>query len=420
MKREVVITGLGVVSPIGIGRDAFWAALDAGQSGIREVPALAQSRDVPLRLAGMFTDFDAKQYVQPRKTIKVMCREIQAAYAAAMIAMQDASLVKDQFDPQRMGVVLGSEMFYGDMDELLDSYRHSMHDGVFDAGDWTPNAMKDLFPLWMLKYLPNMPACHIGIVNDARGPNNTIVQGGTSSLLAIHEAAMVIERGQADVMLSGGSGARVTFSGALFRGWKHLSLWQGEPAEALKPFDRRRDGGLYGEGDAVLVLESREHAEARGAKILARIAGFASRNEPGTRGYTITGKAIRSSISAALKSANMTPADIGHVNANAGGLLVADKIEAQAIHAEMGDVPVTAPKSFFGDLGASSGAVEMLASVLALQHGRVPRTLNYQEADPECPVNVIRDESLAVDKKVALVLSQNDFGGAAAMVIAAE
>lgn len=420
MKREVVITGLGVVSPIGIGRDAFWAALDAGQSGIREVPALAQARDVPLRLAGMFTDFDAKQYVQPRKTIKVMCREIQAAYAAAMIAMQDASLVKDQFDPMRMGVVLGSEMFYGDMDELLDSYRHSMHNGVFDAGDWTPNAMKDLFPLWMLKYLPNMPACHIGIVNDARGPNNTIVQGGTSSLLAIHEAAMVIERGQADVMLSGGSGARVTFSGALFRGWKHLSLWQGEPAEALKPFDRRRDGGLYGEGDAVLVLESREHAVARGAKILARIAGFASRNEPGTRGYTITGKAIRSSISAALKSASMTPADIGHVNANAGGLLVADKIEAQAIHAEMGDVPVTAPKSFFGDLGASSGAVEMLASVLALQHGRVPRTLNYQEADPECPVNVIRNESLTVEKKVALVLSQNDFGGAAAMVIAAE
>lgn len=420
MKREVVITGLGVVSPIGIGRDAFWAALDAGQSGIREVPALAQSRDVPLRLAGMFTDFDAKQYVQPRKTIKVMCREIQAAYAAAMIAMQDASLVKDQFDPQRIGVVLGSEMFYGDMDELLDSYRHSMHEGVFDAGDWTPNAMKDLFPLWMLKYLPNMPACHIGIVNDARGPNNTIVQGGTSSLLAIHEAAMVIERGQADVMLSGGSGARVTFSGALFRGWKHLSLWQGEPAEALKPFDRRRDGGLYGEGDAVLVLESREHAEARGAKILARIAGFASRNEPGTRGYTITGKAIRSSIAAALKSANMTPADIGHVNASAGGLLVADKVEAQAIQAEVGDVPVTAPKSFFGDLGASSGAVEMLASVLALQHGRVPRTLNYQEADPECPVNVIRDESLAVEKKVALVLSQNEFGGAAAMVIATE
>lgn len=420
MKREVVITGLGMISPIGIGRDAFWAALDAGQSGIRVVPALAEARDVPIRLAGLFAEFDAKQYVQPRKTIKVMCREIQAAYAAAMIAMQDASLVKDQFDPQRMGVVLGSEMFYGDMEELLDTYRHSIHDGVFDAGDWTPNAMKDLFPLWMLKYLPNMPACHIGIVNDARGPNNTIVQGGTSSLLAIQEAAMCIERGHADLMLSGGCGSPITFSGTLFRGWKHLSQWQGAAAEAIKPFDRRRDGGLNGEGAGLMVLESREHAERRGAKILARIAGFASRNEPGTRGHTVTGKAIRSSIVAALKSANLTPADIGHVNASAGGLVIDDRIEAQAIHAELGDVPVTAPKSFFGDLGASSGAVEMLASILAFEHGRVPRTLNYQEPDPECPVNVIHGVSQPIEKKTALLLSQNFFGGATAMVIAAE
>ena len=420
MKREVVITGIGMVSPIGIGRDAFWAALDAGVSGIREVPALAAERDVPLRLAGMFTDFDPKQYVQPRKTIKVMCREIQAAYAASIIAMQDASLGKDQFDPQRTGVVLGSEMFYGDMDELLDTYRHSMHDGVFDAGDWTPNAMKDLFPLWMLKYLPNMPACHIGIVNDARGPNNTIVQMGTSSLLAMQEAAMVIERGHADVMLTGGSGASITFSGALFRGWKHLSSWQGLPAEAIKPFDRRRDGGLNGEGAGLLVLESREHAERRGARILARIAGFGSRYEPGTGSRQLTGVGIRASIVAALQSAGMRARDIGHVNAHAGGLVEADRIEAQAIHAELGDVPVTAPKSYFGDLGASTGAVELLASVLALQHGRVPRTLNYQEPDPECPVNVVHDASLPIDKKTALVLSQNNYGGAAATVLTAD
>jgi 3-oxoacyl-[acyl-carrier-protein] synthase II len=420
MKREVVITGIGMVSPIGIGRDAFWAALDAGRSGIQLVPQLAETREVPFRLAGLFSDFDAKQYVQPRKTIKVMCREIQSAYAAAMIAMQDASLVKDQFDPQRMGVVLGSEMFFGDMDELLDTYRHSIHDGVFDAGDWTPNAMKDLFPLWMLKYLPNMPACHIGIVNDARGPNNTIVQGGTSSLLAIQEAAMAIERGHADVMLSGGTGAAITLSGALFRGWKHLTLWPGPPEEALKPFDRRRDGGLFGEGAGVIALESREHAEQRGAKILARIAGFASRYEPGTGNRVLTGSAIRASIAAALKSASLAKSDIGHVNANAGSLIDDDRIEAQAIHAELGDVPVTAPKSYFGDLGASSGAVELIASVLAIQHGRVPRTLNYQEADPDCPVNVVRDASLPVDKKTALVLSENEFGGAAAIVLAGE
>lgn len=419
MKREVVITGIGIVSPIGIGRDAFWDALDNGRSGIAEHEPLAAAHDVPYRLAGLYKDFDAKQYVQPRKTIKVMCREIQSAYAAAMIAMQDAGLAKDQFDPSRLGVVLGSEMFYGDMEELIDSYRASMEGGVFHANEWNPHAMKNLFPLWMLKYLPNMPACHIGIVNDARGPNNTIVQGGTSSLLAIQEATMCIERGHADLMISGGSGAKITFSGAPFRGWSQLSRWQGPPAEAIKPFDLRRDGVVWGEGAGLLILESREHAERRGAKIMARIAGFSNRNEPGTRGHTITGSAIRSSISAALQSAEMQPSDIGHVNASAGGWVDLDRVEAQAIQAELGAVPVTAPKSYFGDLGGSTGAVELCASLLAFEHGRVPRTLNYQEPDPQCPVNVIREASLPTQQKTALVLSQNEQGGAAAIVLSA-
>jgi 3-oxoacyl-[acyl-carrier-protein] synthase II len=418
MKREVVITGVGVVSPIGIGRDAFWSALDEGRSGIRLIPELAKATDIPFRLAGQFADFDAKQYVQPRKTIKVMCREIQASYAAAIMAMQDAGLTKEQLNPLRLGVVLGSEMFYGDMEELLESYRNSIHDGVFHATEWTPNAMKNLFPLWMLKYLPNMPACHIGIMNDARGPNNTIVQAGTSSLLAMQEAAMAIDRGHADVMITGGAGSRITYSGAPYRGWEYLSHWQGPPAEALKPFDRRRDGGLLGEGAGILILESREHAEARGAKVLATIAGFSNRFEPPqTMDRIVTGSGIRASISAALRSAELSPQDIGHVNANAGGLVRDDAVEAQAIHAELGDVPVTAPKSYFGDLGASTGAVELIASVLAMQQGRVPQTLNYQEPDPLCPVNVVRKQSLPVEKRTALVLSQNEFGGAAAVVL---
>jgi 3-oxoacyl-[acyl-carrier-protein] synthase II len=418
MKREVVITGVGVVSPLGIGCEAFWSALDRGESGIREIPELAAAHNLPFRLAGVFTNFDAKQFVQPRKTIKIMCREIQAAYAAAALAMQHAGLSKDQVEPQRLGVVLGSEMFYGELDEMMQSFRSSVHDGVFHMNEWGANAMKELFPLWMLKYLPNMPACHIGIVNDARGPNNTIVQDMISSLLAMQEAAMVIERGLADVMITGGAGARIAYSGAPFKGWGQLTNWQGPPAEAIKPFDRRRDGGLAGEGAGCLVLETREHAETRGAKILARLAGFSNRFEPVTSNKPATGSAIRASIAAALRSAGLSPSDVGHVNANAGGWPKADAIEAKAIQAELGDVPVSAPKSYFGDLGASTGAVELIASVLALQHGRVPRTLNYQEPDPECPVNVVRGESLVTTKNIAVVLNQNETGGAAAVVLA--
>src|SRR5688572_17060029 len=198
--REVVITGLGVVCPLGVGQEAYWSALTAGQSGVGWLSETRDS-DSPFRFASRIKDFDAKLFVQPRKTIKVMCLEIQAAYAAAALAMQHSRLAKGDIDPDRLGVILGSEMLYGDMDELEEVYRHCSPDGKFHDELWATYAFKDLFPLWMLKYLPNMAACHISIAHDARGPNNSIVEGGASSLLAIGEAAGVIERGHADAML---------------------------------------------------------------------------------------------------------------------------------------------------------------------------------------------------------------------------
>ena len=228
-RRQVVVTGLGVVCPLGVGTEAFWSALEAGKSGIEW---LSETRDQesPFRFAARVKDFDAKQYVQPRKTIKVMCQEIQTAYAAAAMAMQEAGLSKGDIEPERLGVVLGSEMLFGDIDELQEVYRHCSSGGRFDATQWGDFAFKDLFPLWMLKYLPNMAACHISIAQDARGPNNSIVEGGVSSLLAVSEATAAIERGHADAMLAGGSGSMASFSCLPFRGWAQLSKWQGEPA----------------------------------------------------------------------------------------------------------------------------------------------------------------------------------------------
>lgn len=415
--REVVITGLGVVCPLGVGREPFWQALEEGKSGIRSFEA-SNGTKLPVRYAGLIRDFDARQFVQPRKTIKVMCHEIQIAYASAAMAMQDARLAKEAIDPERMGVVLGSEMYYGELEELTEAYRHCNENGEFQEERWGEVAFKDLFPLWMLKYLPNMAACHISIVHDARGPNNSIVQGGVSSLLSVMEASMVIQRGQADVMLAGGSGSSAEFTCLVFRGADYLSKWQGEPAGAARPFEAQRSGVVVGEGAGAFVLEEREHAERRGAPILARVAGFASRHElPGSPGQPRTGRAIRQSIEGALASAGMKAADIGHVNAHGESTIHQDQIEAQAIRAVLGDVPVTAPKSFFGDLSAGSGAVEMAASVLALAEGRVPRTLNYEQPDPACPVNVIRGESLVGAKPAALVLNQATTGQAVAVVL---
>src|SRR5688572_13985936 len=239
--RDVVITGLGVVSPLGIGREALWAALDSGQSGVDWLPEY-QGSELPFRMGARVKGFDARQFVQPRKTIKVMCAEIQYAYAAAMLAMDDAGLAKGAVEPDRLGVVLGSEMLFGELDEVQDVFRNCAEGGRFVYDRWGVQAFKDQYPLWMLKYLPNMAACHISIVHDARGPNNSIVQGGASSLLAVIEATTVIERGLADAMLAGGSGSLVQSSCLPFRGWDHLSNWQGAPAEAARPFDARRAG----------------------------------------------------------------------------------------------------------------------------------------------------------------------------------
>jgi 3-oxoacyl-[acyl-carrier-protein] synthase II len=415
--REVVITGLGVVCPIGLGTQAYWKSLESGKSGV-EWLAEMRGVDSPFRFAARVTDFDPKQYVQPRKTIKVMCQEIQIAFAAAGMAIEEAKLDKQVIDPERIGVVLGSEMLYGEIEEMAEAMRHCQVGGKFDMSQWGDHAFKDLYPLWMLKYLPNMAACHISIAHDARGPNNSIVEGGASSLLAISEATAVIERGHADAMLAGGSGSSVSFGCLPFRGWDHLTQWQGEPAQASRPFEARRSGVVPGEGAGMLLLEAREHAESRGAPILARIAGYASRYEsPGDPGKKRTGQAIKNSIEAALKAAKLTPADIGHVNAHGESSVEQDRTEAEAIRAALGDVPVIALKSYFGDLAAGSGAVELIGSILALDRGQLPPTLNYEQPDPTCPVNVVHGRSLPVDKPTAIALNQSNTGQSAALVI---
>jgi 3-oxoacyl-[acyl-carrier-protein] synthase II len=333
--------------------------------------------------------------------------------------MNNAGLEKGGFEPERMGVILGSEMLYGELDELGEVFRHCAPQGQFQEDRWAEFAFKDLFPLWMLKYLPNMAACHISISHDARGPNNSIVEGGVSSLLAMGEATAAIQRGHADVMLAGGSGSFASFSCLPFRGWHHLSKWEGEPSAASRPFDARRSGIVPGEGAGMLVLEAREHAERRGAKVLSRIAGFASRFEaPGSPWASRSGRAIAQSIESALTIAGLGSSDVGHVNAHGESSIDQDRLEAQAISQTLGDVPVTAIKSYFGDLGAGSGAVELIASILALQKGKIPATINYEEPDEACRVNVVQSSMQPSSRSVVVKLNQSLTGHAAALVLA--
>jgi 3-oxoacyl-[acyl-carrier-protein] synthase II len=414
--RDVVITGLGVVSPIGIGKDPFWHALRAGNSGVKTIPAFAEA-GMPIPFGGWIEDFDGKQYVTPRKTLKVMCREIQTAFAAARMAVADADLTIPAVDPDRWGVVLGSEMFYGDPTELIDTYRETIVEDRFCFERTGPAAMRHIFPLWMLKYLPNMPACHIGISLDARGPTNTVVLGEVSSLAAFMEACRAIERGAADVMVTGGTGSRLTPVNYLFRDCRSFSHRSADPTAASRPFDASRDGMVNGEGAAMLVLESRRHAEARRANILGTVRSYSSRCEPRPGCVPPQGAAIRASIASCLQTANLTAGDVGHVNAHGLSDPDHDRVEAQAIQAELDGVPVTAPKSLFGNLGAGGGAVEMVASVLALMHGEIPATLNYEQPDADCRINVVAGSPQASEKPTALILNQTSSGQAAAVLL---
>jgi 3-oxoacyl-[acyl-carrier-protein] synthase II len=415
--REVVITGLGIVSPIGIGREPFWRSLVEGRSGVAELASFDNST-LPMRAAAEVRDFDAKQYVRPRKSLKVMSRDIQLGFAAADMAFADAGLTPQSVLPERMGVVFGAEMMYCDLDEVADAYRKCSADGEFHFDRWGTQALGNMYPLWMLKYLPNMPACHIAIALDARGPNNSITLGEVSSLLAMAEAMRVIERGSADVIIAGGTSSRVNPTSYVFRGADLLSRSTDEPTRVMRPFDAGRTGTLNGEGAAALVLERRDHAEARGATILGRLLGYGSTFEPRTA-EGLRGTAVRGAIRVALRDAGLKPEQIGHFNANGMSTVPMDRLEAGAIRDVLGDVPVTAPKSFFGNVGAGTGAVEAMVSVLALHEGRVPATLNYEQPDPECPVNVIAGAPQLVAQPTALLLNIASTGQAAAVVLAA-
>ncbi len=414
--REIVITGMGVVSPIGIGKEPFWRCLCEGRSGIHPLP-LYDDPAVPAPIGGEVADFDPKQYVRPRKSLKVMSRDIQLGFAAADLACIDAGLRDRPVDPERMGVILGAEMIPLDLYDLTGTYSRCIVDGKFDFERWGQSFTAELFPLWMLKYLPNMPACHIGIAQDARGPNNTMTLADVSSLSALAEAARVVERGQADVMIAGGVSSRI-----------HHALWvrnhglgqtsqSSDAATACRPFDAQRDGLVNGEGSATFVLETQQHAKARGANVLGRILGCSRGFEPCRNGDVRHGSALRRAIVAALEAANRKPTDIEFVVAHGLSTVYGDRIEAAAIRDTLGDVPVTAPKSYFGYLGAAAGSLETALCLLALQHGLVPPTLNYEHPDPQCPINVVHGQPRSVAGTAALVLSYSMNGQAVALVL---
>lgn len=418
---DVLITGVGLVSPIGIGVDAVWNALEARQSGIRTIEEFAKVGWIA-PFGGQVVDFEGKKYVQPRKSLKVMAREIQLAFVAGEFAWADAGLESAEVDPERVGVVGGAGLLYCGLEELAAPLAESLNeDGVVDLVEWGQRGMRQLFPLWMLKYLPNMAACHVGIRRQAFGPTNTISLGDVSSLLAIGEAAAVIERGAADVMLAGGTSTRLDLTDLMFHGGAGLSRHDGDPAGACRPFDADRQGFVAGEGAAYFVLESRDHAERRGyaqrgGEAWGQLGAFSTRTEPSIESRQPTGTAIKNATTEALSRSNVSVNDLAMVKAHGSGRPETDAMEAATLASIVGETPVTAPTSYVGSSGAAGGAVELALALIGWRHGLVPATLNYETPDPACPVNVSAKHR-AAEGEAMLALNYALTGQAVAAVI---
>lgn len=410
---EIVITGLGVVSPVGIGTDAFWDSLSKGESGIRIRPGF-ESLESPLSIVAPVLDFDGKKFVKPRKSIKMMCRQIQFGFAAAAMAIEHAALEGAGIVPERTATVFGGEAYYANPEELMDVFKKCIELGGTTRA-WGEIAMSQIEPLWMLKYLPNMVASHISIALDARGPSNSIVQGESSSLLAIIEGIDVLQRGMADVAVVGATGSLMSETSMIYRGQERLSRNVDNPGAACRPFDADRDGMVAGEGAAALVIETREHAEKRGATVLARVMGFDRAFADMSQAEVAT-KRIAKSLSDALERGQISAEQLGHVNANGNGVVEEDAREAQAIESVVGQTPVFAPKSIFGNLGPATGAAELVASILAVQHGQLPGTLNFEKPDPSCPVNVC-SQTTTLQRKSFVAMNQNHTGQIATLVL---
>ncbi|WP_175517367.1 beta-ketoacyl-[acyl-carrier-protein] synthase family protein [Planctomicrobium piriforme] len=425
-KRSIAITGIGIFSPIGIGREAFWDNLKAGKSGI-EPTKHYHCTATPGCIGGEVKEFTEeaakKDYLKSqRKSIKVMSRETQLGTAAALQALADSKLDLEKIDHQRMGVLYGANLMFFPPDTMTDPAEACKDEsGKFQFDAWGSKGIGKMEPLWMLRYLPNMPACHIAIFTDARGPNNSVTLDEASPGVALTEALNIMERGAADMMLVGGTGTRIHPVRAIHaRLADPLGFDEQNPSASCKPFDTQRNGQVASEAAVCLVLEEAEHAKQRGATIYGYLLGGGSSCVAKPTGEADIAKAVLNASKGALRRAGLEASDLGHVNAHGVATVEGDRDEAAGLRQLLdgSDVPVTALKGYFGNAGAASGFMEIVGSLLSMNAGAIPPILNCDHPDTETGLHLVHGQAEPTKKKVFLNINYTKPGQASAVVIA--
>jgi 3-oxoacyl-[acyl-carrier-protein] synthase II len=377
--NRVVVTGLGVVSPLGIGVEETWAALCAGRSGVGPITRF-DAAEFPVRIAAEVRGFDPATYIES-KEIKKMDTFIHYAVAASAMAVEHAGLKLPEARPERVGVYVGSGI------GGLQAIEH-WHTVLQSKGP------QRITPFFIPMTIINLASGQIAIRTGAKGPNSCAVSACATGNHCIGDAYRIIQRGEADVMIAGGAEAAITPLGvAGFAASRALSTRNDEPAKACRPFDRDRDGFVLGEGAGIVVLESLEHAERRGAPILAELVGYGMTSDA----YHITapsedGEGAARCMRLALDEAKIAPADVHYINAHATST-AADAVETQAIKRAFGDaaarIPISSTKSMTGHLLGAAGGVEAVFTVLAMARGVMPPTINLDHPDPACDLDYI-------------------------------
>jgi len=407
-QNRVIVSGIGVVTPIGIGREDFWNELLAGRNGISRI-TLFDPSEFRSQMAGEVKDFHAEDWID-RKLARRMDRFTHFALVAANLAMKDAGLDVFPFDGRRAGVIIGSGI--GGMQTIENAHAEMLANGPRSLG-----------PFVVSRVLINTAACMVSITHGLKGPLSAPSVACSTGSNAIGDAYRILERGDADIMLAGGTEASLSpLPFGAFCATRAMSARNDDPERASRPFDKNRDGFVMGEGAGVVVLERLDHALRRDAPIYAELAGYGNTADA----YHLTapdpeGDGMVRAMREALRDAGVAVSDIGYINAHGTSTILNDKTESAAVMKVFGDhalrLKMSSIKSMIGHLLAASGAVEFAATVLSVSTGRIPPTINYEQPDPDCPLDYVTRGAESIELNVAMSQSFGFGGGNACLVV---
>lgn len=398
MNNRVVVTGMGIITPVGTGKESFWNAIKQGESGVGQIDYFDPS-EFTTQIAAQVKGFKGEDYLD-RKELRRMDRFVQFGVSSAKMAIEDSGLDLEKVDLNRMGVSVGSGI--GGIGTMEENYSILMKKGP-----------RRVTPFLVPMMIANMAAGCISIEFGARGPNTTLVTACATATHSIGDAFKIIQRGDADIMLAGGSEAAITpLSVAGFCSARALSTKNDDPSKASRPFDKERDGFVIGEGAVVLILEDLKYARARDATIYAEVAGFGMSADA----YHVTapdpeGDGAARCMACAVADSGLKVQDIDYINAHGTSTLYNDKLETSAIKRIFGEkaynIPVSSTKSMIGHLLGAAGSAELAATILAMNNSFIPPTINYEVPDPECDLDYVPNKGREGAIEAAL---SNSFG----------